>query len=123
MDEPEVSQRAIKWLRNQGYRVKTEVPLPHPNGLREVVLDLHAYKDINDEPDIIWCECKGDVGMSQLLEGFIRLLACIIYGGSKGYLFLPHDATERILKYPEVLEIATNVMRIVDIETETIHTI
>lgn len=113
MEEPEASTLTRRWLEEKGYKLKAEVGIPHTE--REVVLDYHAYRD-NPEPEILWIEVKGNVSISQLLEGYIRTEMAVFYGGGKGILAAPHEATQKLLKYRNFLK-SDGTIAILDIET------
>jgi len=71
LNEDQVKRLTQDWLRKNGYVIKQEVGVLGTN--REVILDFYAYRDKNGDPEIIWVEAKGDVNLSELLEGFIRV--------------------------------------------------
>lgn len=114
MREDKVKELAREWLEAQGYRVKPEPPAPVETEERELALDFHAYRD--KEPEILWVECKGDVNLSELLEGFVRLEFCVYYGGGLGFLALPSDARRRLLKFNEFLKHSMATIAILDVE-------
>ncbi|GAI27422.1 unnamed protein product [marine sediment metagenome] len=117
MMEDEVKKRTRRWLETKGYKVKAEVKISCPddseNNHGSVVLDFWAYKD---PAKIVWCECKGDQSLSELLEGFIRLEFGVFYGGGHGILAVPHTATMRLLSHKKFLAQAKDVIQILDVE-------
>ena len=119
MDEPEVSALTLKWLEERGYTVKTEVGVSGTE--REVILDYFAFTENAGTPEILWIECKGDVSLSMLLEGFIRTEFAIFLGGGKGILSCPTNAIQKLLKYKNFLEQAKDVIKILDIEKNILH--
>lgn len=119
MREDEVKKLAREWLEAQGYTVKPEPPAPIDSEERELALDFHAYRD--KEPEIIWVECKGDVNLSELLEGFVRVEFCIHYGGGLGLLAVPSRAKRILLKYKDFLKQAESTVAILDVEESKIY--
>lgn len=115
MDEEEAKQRTKEWLEKEGYKVHQEVSICEN---REVILDFYAYKD---SPFILWVEVKGDVSLSQLLEGFIRVELATYLGGGQGLLAVPHKATQRLLQHRRFLSQAEKVIAILDVEREQTH--
>ena len=116
MNEDQVKRLTQDWLRKNGYVVKQEVGVLGTN--REVILDFYAYRDKNGDPEIIWVEAKGDVNLSELLEGFIRLEFAVWRGGGLGILSIPHKATLKLLKYRQFLRQAENTLALLDVETQ-----
>jgi hypothetical protein len=104
MLEDEVNLVCKKWLEANNYKYKGILntrpnskanvngygQVPIPDGYKQVLID---HCGINDkERNLIWIEAKGsDVGMSQLLEGFIRMAYACYHGGGKGLLAIPHE--------------------------------
>jgi hypothetical protein len=105
MTEDEVNRVVEKWLISQGYKYKgvnktrklsrrdkhsdnNVGQVPVPDGYRQVLID---HQGIMDNPiDLLWVEAKGsNTGMSQLLEGFIRMAYAVYHGGGKGILATP----------------------------------
>ena len=115
LSETQVKSRLVRWLEAKGYRVNRESIVCGPwcdhtllwgkrdSGLilHDIILDFHAHNDVDD----IWCECKGDVGVSQLLEGFIRLQAALHYNKGRGMLVTTRAAKSRfLLRYKDFFE-------------------
>ena len=115
MEESQVSEIVKRHFSQQGYKIHPEVPVGGIN--REIILDFYCYKDTNP-PSILWVECKGDVGTSQLLEGFIRLELAIFYGGGKGVLAIPNYAYHKLMKHRDFLRQAEEVIRVLNVEKE-----
>lgn len=105
MTEDEVNEKVKQWLENQGYKYKGilkarngsenptgtgygQVPIPLPSGDRLILID---HQGVKDKPvDLLWVEAKGSsIGMSQLLEGFIRVTCACYWGGGRGLLAIP----------------------------------
>lgn len=134
MNEGEVKELAKKWLEKQGFKVREEVAIGEN---REVVLDFFSYSDASHQlilhqplfphatsgqiaphPIILWVECKGDENLSQLLEGFIRVEFAIFDRGGLGILAIPHNATEKLLKYKNFLK--NNAIALLNVESNQI---
>ena len=118
MNEPEVKKLTCKWLERQNYKVQKEIGVPNSNG--EVILDFYGYRETNGVPEIVWCECKGDVILSKLLEGFIRLEFGVHYGGGTGILAVPSRAKNNLEPFHNFLKQAENTIRILNVETECV---
>jgi hypothetical protein len=75
-----------------------------PDGVNEkgVLLDHQGFKD--KIPDLVWIEAKGEVVLSELLEGFIRTVYAVYHGGGNGYLAVPHAEYEKMLEQKEFLK-------------------
>jgi len=132
LNESKVKQLTEKLLKEQGFKVKPEVPVLGTE--REVIIDYWAYRDSDisayaipvlsqsasfwsiqpRSPHILWVECKGDVNLSELLEGFIRVEFAVYYGGGLGLLAIPNNATQKLLKYKDFLK--NNTVGILNIE-------
>jgi hypothetical protein len=106
MDEPEVKRLARAWLETAGFKVTPEPAVPDTN--RDVLLDFYGWKAGNP-PEIVWVEAKGDVGISDLLEGFIRTEFACHQGGGHGILAVPREQAERLAKYSDFLSQAPHV--------------
>jgi hypothetical protein len=118
MDEDEVKQKTLKWLKSKDFLVKSEVGV---SGIdRDVILDFYAYREKQGKPQILWVEAKGDVPLSQLLEGFIRLEFGVFYGGGQGILAVSHKATQKLLEHKEFLKQAEDVIGILDVQNNRI---
>jgi hypothetical protein len=93
MIEDEVNSLAKEWLQSHSFHYKGILNIgkgqvPVPDGTRNVLIDHQGVRD--DIPDLVWIEAKGsDVGVSQLLEGFIRVTYAVYMGGGTGYLAVP----------------------------------
>jgi hypothetical protein len=96
MDEPKVKAAARAWLEAQGFKVKPEPAVPDTD--REVILDFFAWR-AGDPPEIVWVECKGDVNLSDLIEGFARTEFACHMGGGRGILAAPQEQVAQMLKY------------------------
>jgi len=118
MNEDRVKYLVQKYFEKQGWKVKPEIAVGGIN--REVILDFWLYKE-EAEPKIMWVECKGDESLSQLLEGFIRTEFAVFYGGGLGILAVPHEATQKLLKYSDFIKQAKEVIQLLDVETNTLH--
>lgn len=106
MDEPEVKERIRKQMEGQGYRLKTEPPVLDTD--REVILDFYAWRE-GDTPDVVWIECKGDVNVSELLEGWVRTAFATYQGGGRGMLVAPAKSIARLERYGDFLKGAPHV--------------
>lgn len=112
MTENEVNIVSKQWLENNGYKYKGilnakpkgnydigygQVPVPTDSN-SQILID---HQGVNDkDKSIIWIEAKGsDVGMSQLLEGFIRVAYACYYGGGKGLLAIPDKEYQELIKH------------------------
>lgn len=118
MREDEVKKLAREWFESQGYTVRPEPPAPVESEERELALDFHAYRD--REPEILWVECKGDVNLSELLEGFVRVEFCVYHGGGLGLLTLPSSARRRLLKHADFLRHSVATVAILDVEARKV---
>jgi len=114
--ENEVNVKCREWLGKNGYKYKGILnakpekstdengfgQVPIPDGTRSVLID---HQGVRDRPvDLIWIEAKGsDVGMSQLLEGFIRMVYACYHGGGKGLLAIPTIESARMLEQSDFL--------------------
>ena len=114
MDESEVSKLVMKWLRNNGYKFKTE---PNTDEEKNVRLDFYAYKEENGQPTIFWIECKGDNGLSELLEGWIRVEYAIYHNGGLGIFACPNKSANKLLKIkPFLSKTVSKNIAILDVE-------
>jgi len=118
MEEPEASSLTHKWLEDGGFKVTPEVGVSGTE--REVILDYYGYRE-DPEPEILWVECKGDVSLSQLLEGFVRTEFAVHYGGGVGMLACPTKATEKLLNHRDFLKQAEGVISLLNIEKMETH--
>lgn len=106
MEEPIVKEWTRKWFEERGYRVKLEPPVISTD--REVILDFYAFKD-GDPADVVWVEAKGNVGISDLLEGFIRTELAVFMGGGRGVLALPQTSARRLERYSDFFKQAPHI--------------
>lgn len=127
MKEDEVKRKVEEVLEGEDFRVLKEVPV---NEERDVILDFigekvgtqksvleyrdgHYISDEKTEDTGIarwWVECKGDVGMSMLLEGFIRTVYSVWHGGGLGTLALPEKQFERLKRDEEFLSMVAKTV-------------
>lgn len=110
MKEEEVKEKVKRRYEEAKYRVLKEVPVTCENG--SVVLDFRAeqvdnvlYEKGHYSSDIpteeaefeeIWIECKGDVSVSETLEGFIRTVYAVWCGGGLGVLAVPNKLFQQL---------------------------
>ena len=119
MTENEVNISVKKWLESHNYKYKGilnpgngkvnstdigfgQVPVPLPCGERLILIDHTGHNDRTK--DLIWVEAKGEVGMSQLLEGFIRVTCACYWGGGSGLLAIPSAECNRMLEQRDFLK-------------------
>lgn len=108
MTEDEVNKWVEGWLIERGYKYKGILnvglgQVPVPDGTRQVLLDHQGVKD--NPIDLVWIEAKGSgVNLSQLLEGFIRVVYGVFHGGGNGYLAIPHAEYEKLLEQKDFLK-------------------
>lgn len=140
MTENEVNISVKKWLESQNYKYKGilnfgngkvkssdvgfgQVPVPLPSGMRSILIDHTGHNDITK--DLIWVEAKGEVGMSQLLEGFIRVVCACYWGGGSGLLAIPATECEQMLEQRDFLKrVGVSCERkigILDAEKKEVH--
>lgn len=102
MREEEVHLLSKKWLEDNGYGYKGvcnegtglggHVPVPTVTENEKVLIDNQGEKRENGEWIRLWIEDKGsNANLSTLLEGFIRVVYAVYYGGGDGLLSIPHD--------------------------------
>lgn len=118
MTEEEVNILVKVWLLSQGYSYKGilnarpknginsigwgQVPIPDGSNPPSVLIDHQGIKDRNHE--IIWIEAKGgSCGMSDLLQGFIRMAYACYWGGGSGLLAIPTEQSQRMLEQSDFL--------------------
>ena len=100
-----MKEKTRQYFEDKGYRVTNE-----PKVSEEVRLDLYAFKYANKKqnllgdkerikPDVIWIECKGDIGFSAVLEGLIRTAFATYVNGGYGMLSLPRKQYLLMRKY------------------------
>lgn len=104
MIESDVNRKVKDWAIRNGYvykgiAEKGEVPVPTTLG-NDVRIDAQIEKDPDER---IWIEGKGDVGMSDMIQGLGRVVFATFYGGGKGLLAIDRKRTERLLQYKEFL--------------------
>ena len=115
MEEKEVKGITKQYFEKQGYKVTKE-----PKVSEEVRLDLYAFKYVERgqgtignktkvRPDVIWIECKGDVGFSTVLEGLIRTAFATYVNGGRGILTLPRKQYLIMEKYRDFLNCKGNL--------------
>lgn len=102
--ESVIKEKTRQYLKGCGYKVTEE-----PNVSEEVRLDLYAFKYIpsgktKTKPDIIWIECKGDVGFSDVLEGLVRTAFANYINGGQGMLSLPRKQYLMMKKHRDFLK-------------------
>lgn len=104
MTENEVNEKCQRWILVSGYNHykgilnsgKGQVAIPLPSGNRNVLIDHQGFNDITK--DLIWIEAKGEGdNLSELLEGFIRLVVACYYGGGKGLLAIPDNEYRKLI--------------------------
>ncbi|MCL4518347.1 MAG: hypothetical protein M1587_04035 [Thaumarchaeota archaeon] len=88
-------------LEEQGFKVKPEVAAA--NSDRNVILDFYAFKEpkLDEAPEILWVECKGDVNLSELIEGFARLEFALFFSGGKGLFVAPEKQIELMQEFED----------------------
>ncbi len=117
MTEDEVNLKCKAWIENNGFKYKGVLNLgcskiksrdtgfgqvSIPDGTRSVLIDHQGHNDRTK--DLIWIEAKGSgVGMSQLLEGFIRVVYACYHGGGYGLLAVPEEEYHRVVKQEDFL--------------------
>lgn len=104
MEEKKVKNKTKHYYEERGYKVTEE-----PKVSEEVRLDLYAFKYENNneeraKPDIIWIECKGDIGFSAVLEGLIRTAFATYVNGGHGVLSLPKKQYLLMKKYKDFMD-------------------
>lgn len=104
-------------------QVLSQVPVPLPYGERLILID---HQGVKDRPvDLIWVEAKGEVGISQLLEGFIRVTCACYWGGGNGLLAIPSAECDKMLEQREFLKrVGVSCERkigILDAEKKEVH--
>lgn len=104
MTENEINERVKDWLVGQGFTYKGvlngkpkedarpdgygQVSVPDGNA-RSVLIDHTGHKDY-PVVDLVWVEAKGSgVGLSMLLQGFVRVAYACYYGAGRGLLACP----------------------------------
>lgn len=106
--------------------------VPVPNGKRDVLIDNQGTRLVDEEGNIvsflderyyktdkktdklhfevIWIEGKGDdVGFSEILEGFIRVVYAVFYGGGIGLLATGRERFEKIMEEKSFFESVAKV--------------
>ena len=128
MTENEVNEKCKEWLLANDYKYKGvcntskekpgksklasggskdtgfgDVPVPDGNDQAQVLIDHQGVKDRKHE--IIWVEAKGgDSSMSDLLQGFIRMVYACYWGGGSGLLAVPSAECQRMLQQRDFLK-------------------
>jgi len=123
MKETEVNEKVKLWLEEQGYSYKGVLKggdVPIANGKRDVKIDAHGVRLINDKKEIvrfeedkgydgnnntkdyrfesIWIEAKGDVGMSDLIEAFGRVCYAVWHSRGLGLVAVPGKQFEMMIE-------------------------
>jgi|GEM_PF-2525497 len=123
MKEKEVNEKVKVWLEKQNYSYKGVLKggdVPIANGKRDVKLDAHGVRLINDKNKIvnfeegkgydgnsntkdyqfesIWIEAKGDVGMSDLIEAFGRVCYAVWHSRGFGLVAVPEKQFEMMVE-------------------------
>ncbi len=126
MNEKEVNKKVKAWLEKQGYSYKgvlKDGDVPIANGKRDVLLDAHGVRLINEKGDVVefeegkgydgnsdtkdcyyesvWVEAKGDVGMSDLIEAFGRVCYAVWHGNGLGIVAVPKKQFEMMMDEKE----------------------
>lgn len=104
MTEDQVNTIVEKWLLSKGYKYKgvcknrkiaqkenSVGQIPVPDGTRQVLIDHQGVKDAPNI-DLLWIEAKGGGdNLSELLQGFIRVIYAVWHGGGRGLLAVPQS--------------------------------
>lgn len=96
-------------LESEGYRLRREPPVIGTVESKEMALDFYAFKDGNP-PDVIWVECKGDVDLSMLIEGFARIEFATFMGGGRGLFVAPRKQIDQMLRYKEFFDQVPHIL-------------
>ena len=104
MTEGEVNETVKSWLEAHNYHYKGicrngQVPVP----IERVTILIDHQGEKLTPPQRLWVEAKGDVNMSELLEGFVRLCFAVFYGGGDGLLAVPQKQLWHLLEVQEFL--------------------
>jgi hypothetical protein len=129
MTEDEVNLKCREWISKQGYKYKGILNIglgqvPIPNGERSVLIDHQGFCFSNKS--LVWIEAKGEVNLSELLEGFIRVNYAVYEGGGIGYLATPHKQYELLkdrLDFLKAIAYSVNgkgFLGLMDVENNTI---
>ncbi len=140
MTEDEVNISVKKWLESHNYKYKGilnygngkinpsntgfgQVLVPLPSRERLILIDHTGHNDYTK--DLIWVEAKGEVGMSQLLEGFTRVVCACYWGGGSGLLAIPSAECETMLEQRDFLRrvgvACERKVGILDAENSEVH--
>jgi len=151
MKEKEVNEKVKVWLEKQNYSYKGVLKggdVPIANGKRDVKLDAHGVRLINNKNKIvpfdedkgydknnntkdyqfesIWIEAKGDVGMSDLIEAFGRVCYAVWHSRGLGLVAVPEkqfemmiDEKDFFMKMAEVT-VGKGGVEILNVETNTV---
>ena len=151
MKEKEVNEKVKEWLEKQDYSYKGVLKggdVPIANGKRDVKLDAHGVRLINDKNKIvpfeegkgydksnntddysfesIWIEAKGDVGMSDLIEAFGRVCYAVWHSRGLGLVAVPEKQFEMMVDEKEFFAQMAKVtvgkggVGILNVETNTV---
>ena len=154
MKEKEVNEKVKAWLEKQNYSYKGVLKggdVPIANGKRDVKLDAHGVRLINDKKGIvpfeegkgydgnsntkdyqfesIWIEAKGDVGMSDLIEAFGRVCYAIWHSKGLGLVAVPKKQFEMMREEKDFfmqmakVTVGNGVVGVMDTETNKIITL
>lgn len=140
MTEDQVNNKVKEWLERQGYSYKGvlnakpkegarssgygQVPAPDGSEPPAVLVDHQGVKD--REHEIIWIEAKGgECGMSDLLQGFVRVVYACYHGAGSGLLAAPSEQARRMVEQSNFLSrVAVSCERrlgILDAEKGEVH--
>lgn len=151
MKEKEVNGKVKAWLEEQGYSYKGVLKggdVPIANGKRDVKLDAHGVRLINDKNKIvpfgenkgydrnnntkdyqfesIWIEAKGDVGMSDLIEAFGRVCYAVWHSRGLGIVAVPEKQFEMIAEEKDFfmvmakVTVGKGIIGVMNVETNTV---
>ncbi|MDE2439207.1 MAG: hypothetical protein KGN01_07510 [Patescibacteria group bacterium] len=137
--EDKVKFKISEELRELGYQVKAEVPVVDSG--RNVILDFFAFSHTGQSrarkssnmniqeptysqaqgepspPDKIWVECKGDVNLSELIEGFARLDFALFYSGGRGIFAAPQEQIKLMKDFETYFSAFPNIeLRVISLD-------
>lgn len=92
---------AIVYDKTNEMPLGKDVPVPHEIFTNMIQIDHQAEKIVNNQRERRWIEDKGNIGMSKILEGFIRVCFAVYYGGGDGLLSLPSERYEMVIQETE----------------------
>ena len=119
MTENQVNESTKRWLVANGYTYKGilnakpkenanpsgygQIPVPDGYSPPAVLIDHTGHKD--RPVDLVWVEAKGgDCGMSDLLQGFIRVAYACYQGAGSGLLAVPSEQAMRMIEQRDFLK-------------------